>query len=260
VLRSVFIFLFLFSVLSEGLGQIRLSTLVVGPRETYELKNTDILVIDTLILRDSARVLLNTLKNDNYIHLKKLVVGHGAAIVGKGRPGIPGVMGNSSTTAGGPCRDGSTGQAGTGGTAGTDAINLFLYLDELVIKGSLTIDLAGGDGGDGGKGGKGSDGNPGTRLCQGGNGGDGGLGGAGGKGGHGGNFTITSKYGTNLRTQMGEKIIARLYGGFGGIGGEGGMGGLSGLSPSKDGDQGKKGSNGSPGKSGKPGGVYYVQK
>jgi hypothetical protein len=260
VLRFIFIAFFLFSILTQGIGQVRLNTLRLGSKEVYELRNTDVMVADTLVLGDSARVILNVLKPDNFIHLKKLVVGRGSAIIGRGIPGIPGAIGLSNTTAGGPCRDGSTGQPGLAGTSGADAINLFLYVDELVIKGSLLIDLAGGDGGDGGKGGRGSDGNAGTRLCQGGNGGDGGEGGPGGNGGQGGNFTINSKYGADLRKIVGDKIIVRSFGGFGGIGGEGGLGGMCGLGPSKDGDQGKKGQAGLTGTAGKPGGVFYVQK
>src|SRR5258706_1218698 len=163
------------------------------------------MVVDTLILHDSSRIILNTLKKDNFIHLKKLVVGRGSAIVGKGQPGIPGTPGQSIGTPGGPCRDGANGLAGTQGTAGTNGVTLLLYLDELVIKGNLVIDLAGGDGGDGGKGGNGGDGNTGTRLCQGGNGGDGGLGAAGGKGGAGGNLTHTAKERSKLRKPKGQK-------------------------------------------------------
>jgi hypothetical protein len=260
VLRFVFIVFFVLSVLLQGIAQIRLTTLTVGPNEVFELQNTDVMVVDTLILHDSSRIILNTLKKDNFIHLKKLIVGRGGAIVGKGAPGIPGTVGLSIATPGGPCRDGTMGQPGTTGTAGSNGVNLFLYLDELLIKGTLVIDLAGGDGGDGGKGGKGGDGNTGARLCQGGNGGEGGAGAGGGRGGQGGNLTITSVYGTNLRNKMGEKIIVRSYGGFGGIGGEGGMGGQCGLSPSKDGDPGRKGQAGLPGKPGKPGSIFYVLK
>src|SRR6185295_18739821 len=130
VLRFVFILVLLFSVLIEGRCQIRLNTLTVGPHEVYELRNTDVMVIDTLILRDSARIILNSLKADNFIHLKKLVVGRGSAIVGKGEPGIPGTVGTAPVTAGGPCRDGSPGQPGTPGTMGTNAVNLLLYVDE----------------------------------------------------------------------------------------------------------------------------------
>ena len=202
-MRVVFIVFFVFSVLIQGIAQIRLNTLTVGPNEVFELQNTDVMVVDTLILGDSSRIILNTLKKDNFIHVKKLIVGRGSAIVGKGEPGIRGTVGLSIVTAGGPCKDGTMGQPGTPGTAGTNGVNLFLYVDELLIKGNLVIDLAGGDGGDGGKGGNGGDGNTGTRLCQGGNGGDGGAGAAGGRGGHGGNLTITSKYGANLRNHDG---------------------------------------------------------
>ncbi|QLH33118.1 MAG: hypothetical protein HWD62_12490 [Cyclobacteriaceae bacterium] len=48
---------------------------------------------------------------------------------------------------GGDAEDGANGETGT---------NLFLYSDDIQIKGSLTIDLNGGDGGDGGDGGQGA--------------------------------------------------------------------------------------------------------
>jgi len=253
----VFFFLFIFV---EGVSQIRLHTLTVERREVYELQGTDILVVDTLILRDSARIMLNASRKENFIHAKKIVVGKGCSIDGKGKDGVPGTMGGSDLTPGGPCRDGTPGGPGTPGTPGKDAVSLFLYFDELTILGNLRIDLAGGDGGDGGRGGTGSDGNPGTKLCQGGNGGNGGNGAAGGNGGQAGNLTFTTKYGTDLRTWIGEKIIVRSYGGFSGIGGEGGLGGQRGLSTSRDGDQGRKGLAGPDGAPGKPGAIFFERK
>lgn len=234
--------------------------LTVEGHEVYELQGTDILVVDTLVLLDSARIMLNTSKKENFIHAKKIVVGKACSIDGKGKNGVPGTMGSSDLTPTGPCRDGTPGKPGTPGTPGKDAVSLFLYFDELIIRGNLRIDLAGGDGGDGGKGGTGSDGNPGTKLCQGGNGGNGGNGAAGGNGGQAGNLTFTSKYGTDLRSWMGEKIIARSYGGFAGIGGEGGLGGQRGLSTSRDGDQGRKGLAGPDGVPGKPGAIFFERK
>jgi len=234
--------------------------LTVKHKEVYEIRGTDILVVDTLILRDSARLVLNPLKKDNFIHAKKIIAGKGSVIDGKGRTGLRGKVGIHGFSSGGPCRDGTDGQPGSPGDNGRDGVNLLLYVDELIIEGSLIIDLAGGDGGDGGKGGAGGDGNRGTKLCAGGNGGAGGPGAAGGNGGRAGNLTFTSKYGTDLRSWMGQRIIVRSYGGFAGQGGDGGLGGQRGLGPNKEGDQGKKGLPGTEGTLGKPGGVFFERK
>jgi hypothetical protein len=254
------IFFFVLAFGNRGIAQIRLTTLTLEPREVYELQGTDVMVVDTLTLGDSARIILNKAKKDNFIHVKKLVVGRGVVIEAKGKIGLVGLVGSAGPVLIGPCKDGIGGQPGTPGTGGKDAVNLFLYFNELKISGNLLIDLAGGDGGDGGKGGPGGDGNPGTKLCQGGNGGTGGNGGAGGNGGNAGNLTITSRYGADLRNLMGEKIIVRSFGGFAGLGGEGGLGGMCGLSSLRDGVPGRRGQSGPQGTAGKPGGVFFERK
>lgn len=241
-------------------AQVRLDVLKLERKEVYHLLGTDILVVDTLILRDSSRIVLNKKSKDNFIHVKQLVIGRGVVIDGRGRDGIRGIAGAAGSSPEGPCKDGAQGESGKPGTNGTGAVNLFLYIDELKLTGNILIDLAGGDGGDGGKGAKGVDGNPGTKLCQGGNGGNGGTGGPGGNGGNAGNLTITSRYGTDLRSMIGEKIKVRSYGGFAGVGGEGGLPGLSGLGPNRDGAPGKRGITGAQGIPGKPGGIYFERK
>jgi hypothetical protein len=258
--RHLIIAVLLLFILKEGKAQIRLSTLTVSYKEVYEIRGTDIMVVDTLVLADSARILLNPLKKDNFIHAKKMIVGKGSMIDGRGLAGIRGKTGGHGFSSGGPCRDGTNGQRGTAGSDGKDGSNLFMYVDELKINGNLIIDLTGGDGGDGGKGGHGGDGNMGTRVCQGGNGGAGGNGSAGGNGGSGGNLTITSKYGADLRPWLGEKIKVRMYGGYAGQGGEGGLGGQRGLGSGKDGAQGKRGVAGTEGKVGKEGAIFFEKK
>lgn len=256
----VLIMLFFLFIFGDGVCQTRLGVLTIESHKVYELLGTDIIVVDTLIFRDSARMILNKSKKENFVHAKKIVIGKGCTIDGRGKNGIPGSLGSSGLSPGGPCRDGTSGLSGKPGTPGQDAVSLFLYFDELIIQGNLHIDLTGGDGGDGGKGGTGGDGNPGTKLCKGGNGGNGGNGAAGANGGQSGNLTFASKYGTDLRSWMGEKIIVRLYGGFAGIGGEGGLGGQRGLSSYHDGDQGRKGSAGADGLPGKPGAIFFERK
>src|SRR5262245_57027225 len=41
-------------------GQVRLRKLTIGPKEVYELQGSDIIVVDTLVMMDSSRLILNT--------------------------------------------------------------------------------------------------------------------------------------------------------------------------------------------------------
>ena len=247
-------------IIHEGSAQIRMNALRLHQKEIYELKGSDIIVLDTLVMGDSSTLILNKGVADNFIHAKKMIVGKGATINGRGIPGESGKPGAKGIYSGSPCRDGSDGQSGSAGASAGNAVNVFLYVTDLTIKGTLIVDLTGGDGGPGGRGGAGGDGSPGTKLCAGGSGGAGGAGMAGGDGGNGGNFTITSPFGTELRPRVGDKIIVKSFGGFGGQGGEGGAGGQRGLGSMKDGATGRKGTNGSNGKAGKPGGIFFERK
>lgn len=256
--RFVVVLLFLPVI---GFSQIRMSRLEVEAGQIYRIGEGDIIVVDTLVLRDSSIIELNRGKKDNFIHARHLVAGKGARISGNGSKGKKGKDGAPGTTLDGPCIDGTAGQNGTAGTQGESAVNLFLYLHELNITGSLQIDLGGSDGGDGGNGGNGGGGSPGTRVCQGGTGGVGGNGGNGGGGGNGGTLTISCKECPELRTWLGEKLVVRNYAGFGGIGGDGGGGGLAGLGAlgltSRDGKGGARGKKGQDGEPGKPGAINF---
>ena len=244
-------------------GQVRLSKLVLKYKEVYELKG-DILVVDTLILKDSAKIILNKLKSNNFIHAKTAIFYQGTKIEGKGVHGIPGRNGRSGISHMNPCTDGGAANTGNEGTKGGAGTNLFLYFNEMILKGSLFIDVSGGDAGDGGNGGSGGDGGPGTRPCGGGNGGHGGPGGHGGDGGNAGNLTFTSPHKLEIRSMIGEKINVRNYGGNLGLGGIGGAGGFSGLSPvgnsKMDGNHGKKGMKGKDGVQGKPGSINFQER
>ncbi len=255
-------FFFLTSMSLMGTAQIREDKLVIGENESFELVGSDIIVVDTLIMLDSSRIILNSEKADNFIHAKFVQVGVGCKIYGKGTDGLNGETGRSGYTAIGPCKNGIPGRNGTPGTSASDGINLYLYFDNLSIQHSLSIELSGGNGGDGGRGGNGGGGSPGTRLCQGGDGGRGGYGSAGGNGGNGGTLTISCKGCPDLRTWLGNKLVVRSYGGNAGLGGDGGLGGLAGLvsaGKTLDGDQGSKGKPGTSGKSGKNGAINIEQ-
>ena len=245
-------------------GQIRLTKLILRPKETYELKESDILVVDTLIMMDSSRILLNKLKKENFLHVKKMIFGRECFIDGKGVQGLKGRNGRSGTSSSGPCSTGGTGSMGTEGTNGGAGINLFLSFSDIVFRGTLTIDVAGGDAGDGGTGGLGGGGGSGTRLCAGGTGGNGAAGSNGGNGGNSGNIIFNVPSIPELRTMLGERIIVRNYGGNLGSAGDGGSGGYSGLSPTGnnklDGKPGKKGPKGKDGIAGKPGAITFQDK
>lgn len=256
--------LLFFLVMSPAFGQIRLNTLVVKSKEVYELKGTDILVVDTLILMDSATLVLNKLKPENFIHAKKVVFYKGSLIDGKGVHGLAGRPGRSGSSSSAPCSNGGTGLPGTEGTNGGHGISLFLSFQDIVLHGVPTIDVSGGDAGDGGKGGLGGGGGTGTRLCAGGNGGIGGPGSNGGNGGHAGTLTFQAKRIPELRSMLGEQILIRNYGGNHGLGGDGGSGGYAGLNAvgksSLDGKPGKKGQRGKDGQPGKPGAILFLDK
>jgi hypothetical protein len=251
--RSILLALFFNLVVSVSWSQIRLSKLVLEPNEKYQISSGDILVIDTLIMKDSSSIVLNHAKRDNFIHTKIASIGRGCAISGQGIDGAPGKPGDHGLTQSAPCRNGYPGRDAATGVRGNDAINLSLYFTTLKINGSLLVNLNGGEGGHGGKGGRGGDGGSGTRVCAAGDGGNGGSGAAGGDGGNGGAFSISCTHCPDLHLLLGEKLIVRNFGGFGGIGGDGGPGGQAGLGPVRDGRNGQHGIEGAHAAQGKKG-------
>lgn len=244
-------------------GQVRSSKLVIGSKEVYELKG-DILVVDTLIMMDSSKIILNRLKPENFIHAKVFIFYRGSIIEGKGVHGIAGRTGRAGVSPSSPCTNGGDGLAGTDGTQGGKGLNISFYISEVRAKGTITIDVSGGDAGDGGKGGSGGGGGPGTRICGGGNGGSGGGGGGGGVGGNAGNITFISPQIMLIRSMLGGEINISNYGGNRGLGGLGGALGLSGLSPvgntKMDGKPGRKGPKGEDGIQGKAGSINFQEK
>ncbi|MBS1952039.1 MAG: hypothetical protein OJF59_001020 [Cytophagales bacterium] len=247
----------LLSWVSEA--QIRLQKLELQPKEKFAITKTDILVVDTLIMKDSSALLLNTEKSENFIHVKKLIVGKGCTVEGRAKNGKKGIPGERGITQMAPCRNGLAGKNGLPAEPGQNAVSLLMYINDLRIFGSLTIDINGGDGGQGGRGGPGGDGGSGTRICPAGNGGNGGDGGNGGKGGAGGMFSITCKSCSDIHLIMGRQLIVKNYGGLGGEGGEGGLGGQAGLGPKVDGKNGKRGSEGQSATDGKTGIINVIQ-
>ena len=241
-------------------AQVRVGRLVIKKKEVFQLQPSDIIVADTLIMMDSSRIVLNRLKPENFIRTKVAIIGKHCFIDGKGVKGSNGKSGLPGKTPLGPCRDGSPGRNGGRGLDGTQGVNLFLYIDEVIVNGSLVVDLSGGNGGDGGNGGEGGGGSPGTLHCNGGNGGLGGNAGGGGNGGNGGTLTIGGLDAELIRSMMGMKIIVNTLGGNNGFGGFHGYGGSAGLGPSKmDGKPGDDGKDGERGRAGNNGNIQYEQ-
>jgi hypothetical protein len=253
------IFLLAFVPLS-AVAQVRVSTLKINSNETYQLAATDILVADTLIMEDSSRLRLNGKKSNNYIHAKVVIIGNHCLIDGRGENGLAGKNGGAGKVFGGPCRDGGNGRTATKGDDGKPGVNLFLYLEKIIVNGTLIIDLAGGNGGDGGNGGEGGGGSPGTLHCKGGNGGTGGDAGYGGNGGNGGTVTFSGNDLETVRLLLGAQIVVNSFGGNFGYGGIPGTGGSAGLGPGKnEGRAGTGGRNGSRGRPGNNGGIQFEQ-
>jgi hypothetical protein len=236
------------SVCSEA--QIHVSKLVIESHETFRFDQSDILVADTLIMKDSSRIVLNTLKKENFLHSKVAIIGNHCIIDGSGVDGSPGRAGLPGNSPLGPCRSGTNGRNGTRGLDGASGINLFLYLDKATFNGKLIVRLHGGHGGAGGKGGEGGSGGSGTVHCNGGDGGAGGNAGNGANGGNGGTLTIHCP--VSLTHAVETKIQEELQGGHFGQGGRGGYGGSGGSGPrrGKNGAAGADGTDGLPGKSG----------
>ena len=224
-------------------SQVRVSKLVIKAKETYYLEQSDILVADTLIMMDSSRLVLNKLKQENFLRIKVARFGNHCTIDARGVDGQIGRHGTPGVTPTGPCLNGSPGKDGTRGLDGTRAINLFMYLERVTVRGQLTIDLDGGKGGRGGNGGNGGGGSPGTMHCNGGNGANGGKAGPGGNGGNGGILTVTiSRPQTFKDLIIARKVLVKNQGGDAGASGRGGYHGGAGLGPSK-----KNGKDGVPG-------------
>jgi hypothetical protein len=254
--RNLLLTVMLVGTQSLGWAQIRLNKLELQSKERYRILGTDILVVDTLIMRDSSSIVLNPLKKDNFIHAKFMTIGKGCSIVGVGKKGKKGITGETGLTQVAPCRNGAAGKDALAGEPGTDGANVSLYTSGIKIRGSLTINV---NGGDGGRGGRGGDGGSGTRVCPAGDGGNGGNGARGGDGGNGGSVNINCKRCADIQLLMGEIIIVKNYGGFGGIGGDGGFGGQAGLGPAKDGKNGLRGKEGEHAFEGKRGSLNVSQ-
>jgi hypothetical protein len=243
-------------------AQFRFNKLIVKQGETFNLGASDIMVADTLMMMDSSRIILNNLKRENFIRVKVAMIGKSCWVIGRGVSGKNGYNGKMGKTLMGPCRSGLPGTDGGRGLDGNPGMNLFFYIDQVIVNGNLVIDLSGGNAGDGGEGGEGGGGTTGTLHCNGGTGGVGGNGGNGGYGGTGGTLTLGGLDAEELRSMISARtIIVNLLGGNLGYGGLKGQGGAPGLGPTKktNGTKGKDGNEGTDGIHGNNGSIQYEQ-
>jgi hypothetical protein len=245
-----FILSFFISFISlVSLAQLRYTKLEIERGQTFAFGQSDILVVDTLIMHDSSSITLNRLRKENYLYAKVAVIGNACSIAGIAQQGKNGKSGREGLSSNAPCKSALDGEEAQPGTAGADATHLLLYVKEIHISHPLSIFLTGGKGGNGGTGGDGGNGGGGTLYCNGGSGGNGGKGGSGANGGNGGNLLINMP----LAEQKKFKPLLRTFlkAGTYGHGGHGGYSGSAGLGPKgkhgKSGVQGEDGSDGSPG-------------
>jgi hypothetical protein len=249
-IRKIFLSAFASLVLTffnSVFAQLRFDALTLKPKEIYTIIESDILVVDSLVMGDSSTIMLDMTKKESFLHFKAIQIGKGCLIVGRGKDGLKGQDGVKGKNGNGPCADALNGSNGGKGIEGMPGSSLSVYLSHINLLGTLTIDVAGGDGGEGGKGGNGGNGTGGTKLCQGGDAGNGGNGGDGAKGGDGGVLKLFCKdCATNLVSLENRKLFLKVFPGNAGDGGQEGSAGNPGLGTK----EGKIGKDGIPGKVG----------
>lgn len=251
--RKIFVSTFALLIVTffnAAFAQLRFDALILKPKEIYKITESDILVVDSLVMGDSSTIMLDMTKKESFLHFKAIQTGNGCSIVGRGKDGLKGQDGVKGKNGNGPCADAFNGSNGSKGSAGMPGSNLSVYLSRINLLGSLTIDVAGGDGGEGGKGGNGGDGTGGTKLCRAGDAGNGGNGGDGAKGGDGGTIKLVCKdCATNLVSLENSKLFVKVFPGNAGDGGQEGSAGNPGMGA----NEGKIGKDGIPGRVGATG-------
>jgi hypothetical protein len=232
-----------------SVAQLRYTKLEIERGQTFAFGQSDILVVDTLVMRDSSSIVLNRLRKENYLYAKVVIIGNACSIKGIAQHGKNGKPGRAGLSSNAPCKNAVDGEEAQPGAEGGHATHLLLYVKEIQITHPLSIFLTGGNGGNGGTGGDGGSGGGGTLHCNGGSGGKGGKGGSGANGGNGGDLMINMPLAEQKKIKTMVKIF--LKAGTYGRGGNGGYSGSAGLGPKgkhgKSGMQGEDGSDGSPG-------------
>jgi hypothetical protein len=249
--------LFLFFISFSSVAQLRYTKLVLEPGQVFSYDQSDILVADTLIMRDSSSIVLNNMKKENYLYAKVAIIGKGCNIKGNADHGKAGAGGRAGISLNAPCKDASNGEDAQPGVDGGHATSLLVYIKQIQISSPILISLSGGNGGNGGKGGDGGSAGAGTIHCNGGDGGNGGKGGHGANGGNGGNLVLNLPLAEQSKLKQQLRIF--LKAGTYGRGGRGGYSGSGGLGPrAKHGRNGLQGEDGFDGASGMDGTISYL--
>jgi hypothetical protein len=253
-----FALFFILSIISfTAVAQLRYTKLVIEPGQAFSYAESDILVVDTLIMRDSSSIVLNNLKKENYLYAKVAIIGIGCSIKGNVMHGAAGAGGRAGSSSNAPCKDATNGEDAQSGTDGGHATRLLVYLKHIEINHPILISLAGGNGGIGGKGGDGGSAGAGTIHCDGGDGGNGGKGGHGANGGNGGDLMLNLPI--TEQAKLKQQLRVFLKAGTFGRGGRGGYSGSGGLGPrGKHGRNGLQGEDGFDGTTGTDGVVNYA--
>lgn len=251
------LFFFLLFLSFASVAQLRYTKLVVEPGKVFSYEESDILVADTLIMLDSSSIVLNHLKQENYLYAKVAIFGKGCSIKGNAEHGKPGVSGRAGTSFNTPCKDATNGEDAQHGANGGRATSLLIYIKEIQVSNPILISLSGGNGGHGGKGGDGGSAGAGTIHCNGGDGGNGGKGGFGANGGNGGDLMVNLPVAEQTKLKLHLRVF--LKAGTYGRGGRGGYSGSGGLGPrGKHGRNGLQGEDGFDGALGTDGVVSYA--
>ena len=257
--------------LSKELEYLRESEPLRIPKGKPYFVDEPNLSFSEIVLEDGAELLLSPELEIVAMYSRKLTIGSGVKIIGKGKDQPVGQSGSSGSH-GARCSTGGQGSNGKHGSDGGAGVNVDIRsLDICFLGSALKIDISGGRGGDGGNGGAGGKGGQASlnRNCPGGNGGRGGDGGNGGAGGKGGSVSITYNNARFNEDAIGRTQFERTYINFRSVGGDPGapgtvgQGGIRGDGKESDifgsldsepggnpGAAGRAGSRGAKGKSG----------
>jgi hypothetical protein len=249
---------FLLFISFASVAQLRYTKLVIEQGQVFSYAQSDILVADTLIMRDSSSIVLNHLKKENYLYAKVAIIGKGCSIKGDADHGKQGTAGRVGSSSAAPCKSATNGEDAQPGSHGGHATRLLIYIKDIQINNPILISLSGGNGGHGGKGGDGGSAGAGTIHCKGGDGGHGGKGGQGANGGNGGVLVLNLPL--SEQTKLKQQLRVFLKAGNYGRGGRGGYSGSGGLGPrGKDGRNGLQGEDGIDGVPGAEGTITYLE-
>jgi hypothetical protein len=163
----------------------------------------DTFLLDSLVMEDSAVLLMDTRYKSCLIRANFFSVGNQDIIIGIGRDGKRGSDGADASIR-------ALDLPGKDGTSGTPGVHLTLNLSKVALQALLAINLYGGRGGDGGQGGSIVQ-HAATSVAERPNQGHGG---SGGDGGNGGDVIISCP--AELEKIINDKIIVNVQGGPGG--------------------------------------------